>query len=151
MGLRRPKHFKCVHPESAIHMEPVLFSSFSSRPSLFYRSEGAEGAQSLDHIASPTPCMCELIQVSTCVEILAICMNLNTFLLRGCRWRVRSSTPKIRFHVSTGLRWIWQSRWEHWWMPRDELSFMTLQTNRSIPILVCTSRLTFPRRPPPIY
>jgi hypothetical protein len=44
MGLRRPKHFKCVHPESVVHMELVLFSSFSSRPSLFYRSEEAEGA-----------------------------------------------------------------------------------------------------------
>jgi hypothetical protein len=68
MGLRRPKHFKCVHPESVVHMELVLFSSFSSRPSLFYKSEEAEGAQSLDHIASPTPCLCELIQVSTCAE-----------------------------------------------------------------------------------
>jgi hypothetical protein len=26
-------------------------------------------------------------------------------------------------------------------MPRDELSFMALQTNRSISILVCTSRI----------
>jgi hypothetical protein len=27
-------------------------------------------------------------------------------------------------------------------MPRDELSFMALQTNQSIPILVCTSRIS---------
>ncbi len=49
-------------------MELVLFSSVNSRPSLLYKSEEVEGAQSLDHIASPTPCMCELIQVSTCAE-----------------------------------------------------------------------------------
>jgi hypothetical protein len=33
---------------------------------------------------------------------------------------------------------------EHWWMPRDELSLMALQTNRSIPILVYTSRISIP-------
>jgi hypothetical protein len=26
------------------------------------------------------------------------------------------------------------SCFEHWWMPQDKLSFMALQTNRSIPI-----------------
>ncbi len=31
---------------------------------------------------------------------------------------------------------------EHWCMPLDELSLMALQTNRSIPILVCTSRIS---------
>jgi hypothetical protein len=49
-------------------MEPVLFSFVNSCPSLFYRSEEAEGTQLLDHIASRTPCMCKLIQVSTCAE-----------------------------------------------------------------------------------
>jgi hypothetical protein len=40
----------------------------------------------------------------------AICMSLNTFLLRGCRCRARSRTPKVQFRVSAGLRWIRQSR-----------------------------------------
>ncbi len=31
---------------------------------------------------------------------------------------------------------------EHWCMPSDELSLMALQTNRSILILVCTSRIS---------
>jgi hypothetical protein len=33
----------------------------------------------------------------------AVCTNLNTFLLRGCRCWVRSPTPRIRFRVSAGL------------------------------------------------
>jgi hypothetical protein len=33
----------------------------------------------------------------------AVCTNLNTFLLRGCRCWVRSLTPRIRFRVSAGL------------------------------------------------
>jgi hypothetical protein len=41
---------------------------------------------------------------------------------------------------------------EHWWMPQDELSFMALQTNRSISIdWSVRFGLAFSRRPPPIY
>jgi hypothetical protein len=41
---------------------------------------------------------------------------------------------------------------KHWWMPRDELSFMALQTNRSIPIdWFVRAGLAFSRRSPPIY
>jgi len=40
---------------------------------------------------------------------------------------------------------------EHWWMPRAGLSFMALQTDRSIPIdLFVGARSAFSRRPPPI-
>ncbi|CAM6006060.1 unnamed protein product [Sphagnum balticum] len=40
---------------------------------------------------------------------------------------------------------------EHWWMPRDELSFMALQTDQSIPIdWSIRAGLAFSRRPPPI-
>jgi len=40
---------------------------------------------------------------------------------------------------------------KHWWMPWDELSFMALQTDRSIPIDWSTrAGLAFSRRPPPI-
>jgi hypothetical protein len=38
---------------------------------------------------------------------------------------------------------------EHWWMPRDELSLMALQTNRSILILVCTSWISIPEASTP--
>jgi hypothetical protein len=34
-------------------------------------------------------------------------------------------------------------------MPRDELSLMALQTNRSIPILVCKSRISIPKASTP--
>ncbi|CAK9277045.1 unnamed protein product [Sphagnum jensenii] len=41
---------------------------------------------------------------------------------------------------------------EHRWMPRVELSFMALQTDRSIPIdWSVRAGLAFSRRPPPIY
>ncbi|CAK9260353.1 unnamed protein product [Sphagnum jensenii] len=40
---------------------------------------------------------------------------------------------------------------EHWWMPRAELSFMALQTDRSIPIdWSVGAGSAFSRRPPPI-
>jgi hypothetical protein len=65
IGLGSPKHLKCMHSESVVRTELVSFSCVNSCPSLLYKSEEAKGAQSLDHIASPTPCMCELIQVST--------------------------------------------------------------------------------------
>jgi NOL1/NOP2/fmu family ribosome biogenesis protein len=40
---------------------------------------------------------------------------------------------------------------EHWWMPREGLSFMALQTDRSIPIdWSVGAGLAFSRRPPPI-
>jgi hypothetical protein len=54
---------------SLLYTWNLLFSSVNSRPSLFYRSEEAKGAQTSDHIVSPPPCMCELIQVSTCAEL----------------------------------------------------------------------------------
>jgi hypothetical protein len=38
IGLHNSKHLKCVHLKFVLHMGSVLFSSFNSRKTLFYRS-----------------------------------------------------------------------------------------------------------------